>query len=150
MAAAHRATSYYAASHGKPAPAKPSLLVELEERAAKRKPRARPGSDGKPLERHVLKAVVAALRLHPRVAKVERNQSGLFQDGDRLIRVGSKGKLDLTVYLKDGRYIEIEVKRGPDVKLLSPAQIARIKEIRSNGGLAGWCWSVESAIELIP
>lgn len=112
--------------------------------------RARPGADGRPLEKHVLKAVIDALRLDPRVARVERNQSGVFQEGNRVIRVGSKGKLDLTIYLKNGRYIECEVKRSPDVKLLSAEQTARIQSIRDSGGLSGWCWSVESALALIP
>lgn len=98
----------------------------------------------------MLRAVMQALRMHPSVASVERNQSGVFQEGNRVIRIGSRGKLDLTVYLRDGRYIEIEVKRSPDVKLLSAAQLERIRSIRANHGLAGWCWSVESAIALIP
>jgi hypothetical protein len=112
--------------------------------------RSTPGADGRPLERHVLKAVLGALRADPRVARVERNQSGVFQDGERFVRVGSKGKLDLTIYLKDGRYIEAEVKREPNVTLLSEAQKKRIQDIRRAGGMAGWCWSVESAIALLP
>jgi hypothetical protein len=112
--------------------------------------RSSPGAEGRPLERHVLKAVLGALRADPRVARVERNQSGVFQDGERFVRVGSKGKLDLTIYLKDGRYIEAEVKREFNVKLLSEAQKERIQSIRRAGGMAGWCWSVDSAIALLP
>jgi hypothetical protein len=112
-----------------------------------RTPRAiRPS--GIPLERDVIKAVVKILRYDHRVSRVERNQSGVFQDGNRYIRVGMKGKLDLTVYLKSGRYIEIEVKR-PGAKP-APHQAARIAEIRAQGGLAGYCWSVESALALLP
>jgi hypothetical protein len=135
--------------HGKAEPAKPDRLLELEERAARRKLRTIRGHS-EPLERDVLKAVVDALRLDPRVARVERNQSGVFQDGSRYIRVGTRGKLDITVYLKDGRYIECEVKRSPNIRLLRPSQAQRIKEIRASGGLAGWCWNVESALALIP
>lgn len=144
LAASHAGRSWYAAMAGKPPPDKPALLM-------KPKRVHRPaGSDGRPLEKHVLAAVIAALRLDRRVASVERNQSGVFQDGERYVRVGSRGKLDLTVYLKDGRYIEIEVKRAPDVKLLSSAQWERMKSIRASGGLSGWCWSVESALALLP
>ena len=105
-------------------------------------------ASGKPLERDVLKAVVQVLRYDKRVARVERNQSGLFQEGDRTIRVGTPGKLDLTIYLKDGRYLECEVKR-PGGKP-NPKQASRIEAIRAAGGLAGYCWSAESALALLP
>lgn len=113
------------------------------------KERAPAKPSGKPLERDVLKAVMQALRWDPRVARVDRNQSGVFQDGNRYIRVGSKGKLDLTVYLKSGKFAEIEVKRGPGEKLRE-RQAQRIEEIRAAGGIAGWCWSIESALALLP
>lgn len=111
----------------------------------KRGPRS---ASGKPLERNVLRAIIQALRLDPRVASVERNQSGVFREGDRFIRVGTRGKLDLTCYLKDGRYIEIEVKRpGGKPK---PHQAARIEQIRQAGGLAGYATSPEEALALLP
>ncbi len=101
-----------------------------------------------PLEAVVLKQVVMALRRDPRVASVERNQSGVFHEGGRFIRVGTPGKLDLTVYLKGGKFAEIEVKRpGGKPK---PHQAARIAEIRAKGGIAGYCWSAESALALLP
>jgi hypothetical protein len=102
----------------------------------------------KPLERDVLKAVVQVLRLDRRVARVERNQSGVFQDGNRFIRVGVRGKLDLTVYLKSGKYLELEVKR-PGGKP-EPHQQKRIDDIRAAGGLAGCATSIEEALELLP
>lgn len=140
----HAGQSFYAKMAGKPPPPLPELLTMPKRQVSA------PGSDGRPLERDVLKAVIAALRADPRVASVERNQSGVFQDGNRYIRVGSKGKLDLTIYLKSGKYIEAEVKREPNVKLLSEAQSQRIKDIRAAGGMAGWCWNVDSAIALLP
>lgn len=113
----------------------------------KRGPRAR-SADSKPLEKHVLRAVMAWLRLDKRVARVQRNQSGMFLEGNRVIRVGEKGLLDLTVYLRDGRYMEIEVKRPG--KKPEPHQEARIADIKARGGLAGWCDSPEGAIALLP
>jgi hypothetical protein len=111
--------------------------------------RSSPGFDGRPLERDVLKAIIQALKLDRRVASVERNQSGVFQDGKRYIRVGTKGKLDLTVYLKDGRYAELEVKRD---QRTTPEehQLQRIEHIKRSGGIAGWCWSLESALAILP
>jgi hypothetical protein len=132
---------------------------EVAERLVTPEPRRRPRKSDmrgvdidaihrKPLERDVLKAIVQALRLDRRVARVERNQSGVFQDGNRYIRVGVRGKLDLTVYLKTGRFIEIEVKR-PGGKP-EPHQQKRIDDIRAAGGLAGYATSVEEALELLP
>jgi hypothetical protein len=124
-------------------------MNELQTEVKPLRQRSTPGADGRPLERNVLKAVIKALRADPRVARVERNQSGVFLDGDRTITVGSKGKLDLTVFLTSGKYIEVEVKR--DMKTLPKAhQWQRIKQIREAGGLAGWCWNVPSAIALLP
>ena len=104
------------------------------------------GADGGILEKHVLKAVIKFLRAHPKVASVQRNQSGVFMEGDRVIRVGFVGKLDLGGYLKGGLAYEIEVKR-PGGKP-SPAQAARIEKLRANGVLTGCVSSIEEAEEL--
>lgn len=133
------------APHEKQAAAQ-AFIAEQEskikpKRVVVRKPSA------KPKEASVLKAIIDALRTHPKVASVERNQSGVFREGERWIRVGSKGKLDLTVYLRDGRYMELEVKR-PGEKL-SDHQIERIRKIRQGGGLADWARSVEQARAII-
>ena len=141
--AVNGAFNAWGAMFGKPEVAEKlkTPVPELRKRSARR-------PSGKPLERDVLKAIVQRLRLDPRVAKVERNQSGVFQDGNRYIRVGTRGKLDLTVYLKSGRYAEIEVKR-PGGKP-EPHQQQRIDEIRSQGGIAGCATSPEEAIAILP
>lgn len=113
------------------------------------KKRGPAGRSDRPLERNVLKAVIHALRADPRVSRVERNQSGVFQEGGRIIRVGSKGKLDLTVYLVSGKYAEIEVKRDSRTAP-RPEQWARIESIRRAGGIAGYCWDIPSALALLP
>lgn len=113
------------------------------------KVRAAAKPSGKPLEKNVLGSVLMALRHDPRVALVERTQSGLFQDGNRHIRVGSKGKLDITGMLKSGKYFEIECKRDEATKP-DERQTERIAAIRANGGISGWCWSAESALALLP
>lgn len=143
LEASHRARSYYAASSDKPAPPLPERLVKMGTKRTYK-------PSGKPLERDILKEVMRDLRADPRVARVDRNQSGVFQEGNRHIRVGSRGKLDLTVYLRDGRFVEIEVKRAPQVGLLSEAQRERIRSIKAEGGIAGWCWNSASAIALLP
>ncbi len=140
----NRAFDHWGAMFGKP-----EVAAQLKTQLAPARARAAPqGTSDRPLEREVLKQVTRALRSDPRVVRVERNQVGLFQDGNRYIKVGTKGKLDLTVYLCNGRYAEIEVKRpGGKPK---PHQAARIAEITAEGGIAGWCWDVPSALAILP
>lgn len=107
------------------------------------------GKPAAPYERDVLVQIIKSLRRDPRVSRVERNQSGVFREGSRFIRVGTPGKLDLTVYLRSGAYAEIEVKR--DAKTKPDAhQLERIAAIKRDGGIAGWAWSAESALAIIP
>lgn len=106
------------------------------------------GTPAHPLEKEVLADVLQALRLDPRVAIVDRRQSGVFQDGDRYIRVGTKGVLDVSGMLRGGKYFEIECKRPgqkPD-----PRQAERIELVQRGGGISGYCWSAESALALLP
>jgi hypothetical protein len=142
-----RASDFYAAAAGKQS--MPS--VALAQLPPKRHRVKRPvdGKPAAPYERDVLVQVIKALRADPRVSRVERNQSGVFQDGNRYIRVGVRGKLDLTVYLKTGRFAEIEVKRDAKTKP-DPHQLERIATIKAEGGIAGWAWSAESALAILP
>lgn len=131
---------------------KPEVAEKLVTKLPPKRARVRRPVDGKPAapyERDVLTKIIKALRSDPRVARVERNQSGVFQDGNRYIRVGVKGKLDLTVYLKTGRFAEIEVKRDEKTKP-DPHQLERIATIKREGGIAGWAWSAESALAILP
>ena len=101
-----------------------------------------------PLEKHVLAAVLDALRCDPRVALVWRMQSGVFQDGDRFIRVGSRGLPDIVFLLVGGRMGACEVKRPgkrPDER-----QLEVLETLRRNGACAGWATSVEEALALLP
>lgn len=92
-------------------------------------------------ERDVLKAALKYLRHHPRVASVERTQSGVFAEGNRTIRVGFVGKLDISGVLKGGRAFEFEAKR-PGGKL-SVAQANRIVQLQNAGVLSGCFDSVD-------
>ncbi len=112
-------------------------------------PRARraSGTSGIPLERQVLKAVLQFLRHHPKVASVERTQSGLFMQDTRTIRVGFVGKLDISGFLKGGRAFEVEVKRPGGQ--LTAAQSARIAKLTAAGALTGCVTSVEEMEALL-
>lgn len=154
MRAGLQAQRLYAASLPDDDPRRAANQARLDALAvtlAPKRHKVRRPVDGKPvvpLEKHVLADVLQALRQHPRVALVERTQSGLFQDHDRYIRVGTPGKLDITLMMVGGRYGEIEVKRPggkPDER-----QQRRIDAIRRNGGIAGCATSAAEAIALLP
>lgn len=114
--------------------------VPKERKAAVRDP-------SKVYEADILREILKALRSHPKVARVERRQSGVFQNGNRWIRVGRRGDPDIGGFLKGGRVFGIEVKRDG----LEPTELqqARIDEIRAAGGLAGCAHSVEEAFALL-
>lgn len=148
IVATNAALSYLANSSLRP-DAKERLASVLQPVPPKRSKIRRP-VDGKPvvpLEREVLAEALKLLRLHPRVAFADRQQSGLFQDGERYIRVGAPGKLDVIGMLKGGRYFELEAKRQgekPDGR-----QALRIEFVRDHGGISGYFTSAEEALALI-
>ncbi len=98
-------------------------------------------------ERDVLRAALKYLRHHPKVASVERTQSGVFTEGNRTIRVGFVGKLDISGVLKGGRAFEFEAKR-PGGKL-SYAQSTRIDALQSMGVLTGCFESLDGLEKLM-
>lgn len=147
---AHNATySFYAAASERP-DAQANLQKLLVPIAPKRHQVRRPvdGKPAAPLEKEVLADALQALRNDERVWTVDRQQSGVFQDGDRWIRVGRKGVLDIKGMLKGGLYFEIEAKRPgekPDEN-----QLKRIDHIRKGGGISGYFTSAEEALALLP
>lgn len=108
----------------------------------------RPRDPSKVYEKDVLADILQALRSDPRVALVMRQQSGVFVEGNRHIRVGTPGTLDVGGMLIGGRHFEIEAKRPggkPDER-----QADRIEAINRNGGIAGYATSAEEALALLP
>lgn len=85
-------------------------------------------------------AVLKRLRLHPRVAWVERLNSGAgqlaFADGSRSqwLRFSWRGAPDLIGQLTDGRILCCEVKR-PSGRL-RPDQEMFLQTVRNQGGVA--------------
>lgn len=111
----------------------------------KRRPAVRDPS--KRYEADVLRDILSALRKHPRVARVERRQSGVFRDGERWIGVGRRGDPDITGILKGGRAFAIEVKRPGEEP--NELQARRLEEIKAAGGVAGCAHSVEEAHAIV-
>jgi hypothetical protein len=129
------------AAHAHIAQQEASIPPERLRRAAQRDP-------SKIYEKEVLTDVLQALRRDPRVALVMRQQSGVFVEGNRHIRVGTPGTLDIGGMLMGGRHFEIEIKRPggkPDDR-----QAERIEAIKRTGGIAGYATSAAEALALLP
>ena len=102
--------------------------------ASRARGRPDPVSEVRPLEKDVLKAVLAALRAHPAVAFVWRANAGSFEVDGRRIRAGFRGQSDILGMLRDGRFLAVEVKR-PGGRLTSE-QAAFLAGVSQQGGVA--------------
>ena len=135
----------YAAISGKP-----RVLLDIPPEPVKSGPRK---PSGQPTEAQILKAVMALLKRHPRVASCWRVNSGTFQERNRdgstrYIRANSqRGMSDIMGVLKDGRTLAIEVKSATG--RMRPGQEEFLATIRQAGGVAGVCRSVEDAQALL-
>ena len=135
----------YAALAGKPARELP-----IPPEPVKRGPR-KPSTE--PSEAGILRAIMALLKRHPRVAQCWRQNSGTFQERNRdgtvrYIRANTaRGMSDIMGVLKDGRTLAIEVKSRTG--RMRPGQEEFLQTIRAAGGVAGVCRSVEDAVALL-
>jgi hypothetical protein len=85
-------------------------------------------------EAAALVEVLKALRTHPAVAWVERQNSGAVRVGARFVRFGWVGCPDVLGQLKDGRLLGVEVKAAKG--RTSPEQVAFLERINQAGGVA--------------
>jgi hypothetical protein len=145
MLAHQKSEALYAALAGKPV-----RQIDIPPEPKKRAP-AKPSGD--PSEAEILRAIIQLLHRHPRVAQCWRQNSGTFaernRDGStRYIRANTaKGMSDIMGILKDGRTLAIEVKSRTG--RMRPGQEEFLQTIRSAGGVAGVCRSVEDAQRLL-
>ena len=129
---------------------KPRVEFDIPPEPRKRAP-AKPS--GEPSEADILRAIMALLRHHPKVASHWRQNSGTFQERNRdgsvrYIRANTqKGMSDIMGVLKDGRTLAIEVKSRTG--RMRPGQEEFLQTIRQAGGVAGVCRSVEDAQRLL-
>lgn len=84
-------------------------------------------------ESDVLRAVLATLEMHPRVAFVARMNSGVFQVEGRFIKAGFKGCSDIIGMLKGGRFLAVECKSSTGKE--SEDQRAFGAKVTADGGL---------------
>jgi hypothetical protein len=85
-------------------------------------------------EAAALAEVLMALRAHPGVAWVERQNSGAVRVGGRFVRFGWPGCADVLGQLRDGRFLAVEVKAAKG--RASPEQVAWLERINQAGGVA--------------
>lgn len=139
----------YAALSGRPARELP--IPPEPKRRPKRE--SSPAEQRQPSEAEILKAILAMLRRHPKVALCWRQNSGTFQERNRngttrYIRANTqRGMSDIMGALMDGRTLAIEVKSRTG--RMRPGQEEFLASIRAAGGVAGVCRSVEDAIALL-
>jgi hypothetical protein len=127
------------------APAREPARVPARSSAGGRQRRREPSDTG-PLERDVLAAVLAALRMHPRVAWCERMNTGqaVYDKGgpnERRVRFAWPGCSDIVGQMKTGEWLAVEVK-GPTGRLTAD-QAAFLRRVIVNGGLAFLARSVD-------
>jgi len=146
MLANQKSEALYAALAGVP-------VREFNQMPPEPKRRAPAKPSGEPSESDILRAIMALLRHHPKVASHWRQNSGTFaernRDGStRYIRANTqKGMSDIMGTLKDGRTLAIEVKSRTG--RMRPGQEEFLQQIRDAGGVAGVCRSVEDAQKLL-
>jgi len=97
-----------------------------------------------PLEKELQDAVLKLLRHHPKVKWAERMNVGAMKIGQRFVRFGKPGMCDITGQMKDGRRLEIEMKR-PGEKPTSVQQ-GFIDLVADAGGVA---FCAHSCIEVL-
>jgi len=111
--------------------------LEEQERARTGSDRRKPALGTQLAARHsvVLRAILRALVLHPKVAWAVQMNAGAFKvDDDRYVKCGFKGMSDITGQLVDGRRLEVEVKT-PNLQV-----------VRANNGVGFMARSVDDIV----
>lgn len=115
--------------------------------------RAAAGSDGKPLEKHIQKAILDMLRWRKDVVFFGRFNRGQAQNTDAHGHTHYTafntvpGFPDIHGMLTAGRAFYIEVKRPGNKATIEQAEF--IAKVQAGGGIAGVCYSVEQAQDLL-
>ena len=131
------------------------MRMTPEQYAARQKARAKPAgmeacaafSRLYTAEADVLKAVLATLEMHPKVAWVARMNSGAFEVEGRFIKAGFKGCSDIIGMLKGGRLLAVECKSSKGKETQDQAAFgARVAE---DGGMYFVARSVDDVMEAL-
>ena len=79
---------------------------------------------------------------------VLRTNAGVYYDnqGNR-VTIGFPGLSDLVGCTAEGRFFALEIKMPGEKP--RPNQLAFLDAMRKNGAIAGWCTSVEGALQIV-
>lgn len=91
--------------------------------------------------------ILRLLRVHPKVAWVQRINSGAGKKKGFYVRFGFTGCSDIIGQLRDGRFLAIECKTE-DGKPTDEQQ-SFLERVNRHGGLAGVCRSITDADSLL-
>jgi hypothetical protein len=102
-----------------------------------------------PRESAIQAACLRLARFHLAVAWIARQNSGVLRspDGERMLRAGWTGAADLTGQLRDGRRLEVEVKR-PGGRV-TEHQRHFLEIVARHGGVAGVVRSIGDMKDLL-
>lgn len=105
-----------------------------------------------PKEADVLRGVLTALAMHPRVAWAHRMNSGAgkivrAKGVSQWMRFGFPGCPDVLGQLKDGRVLAVEAKRPSGSA--TTEQAAFLERVRENGGVAVLARSVDDVLQAL-
>ena len=116
--------------------------------AKEKKPRAKPGANGRPLETPIKMAVLAAVRRHPKVAWAGIFNRGGTYFGKQFVQFNTvKGLSDIGGQMKDGRALWLEAKRDAKGDI-SPDQVLFVDMVAAFNGVSGIVWTVEMALAI--
>lgn len=145
------ALNHYAAMAG----VAPVHNIVVPEKRAYTKREPKEGEIKPMLEKDIQKAIIMLLKRHPKVAMVGRFNSGqsVETNADGTMRYMSfnsiRGFSDIHGMMRGGKAFYIEVKRPGSGPPRDQDQINFINLIRENGGLSGFAYSVDDALEIL-
>lgn len=112
--------------------------ITLEEWHKTHKPRRSKKSP----ETAVQRAILEYLQYHPAVAKCWRNNAGKIKtESGNLVQMSPAGTSDIIGFMKDGRFLAVEVKAGKGKA--TDLQNDFISSVNESGGIAFVAWSVD-------
>ena len=98
-------------------------------------------------ESKIQTAIMNLLITHPNVAWAMVTTTGKVKLKGYWTSLGFPGLSDIIGQLRDGRVLALEVKRPGE--LPTAIQLEFLALVESNGGVSGWCDSVEGVMEIL-
>ena len=98
-------------------------------------------------ESEIQTKIMNMLKKHPHVVFATVTTTGRVKYKGYWITLGFIGLADIIGQMRDGRTLAIEVKKPGEKP--TDEQLDFLDMVQRNGGISGWCDSVEGAMEVI-